>query len=623
MKRLLNSVLLSKINRVKKGVVVICLLIFMSQLVFAQGYKGELPFSKVPVPTQHYQEEYTFDTVLNMAAWTKQKKGLHVSFATTDELFFRREVPELKNEDLVWDATGWRGERLNSQLLVWSPDTIKQLRFKISDLKNASGKIISGNLIKTHLIRYVIANYPYGARDATCGVSEYKTLFLMPDRFAPMTVGADRFDLDGKTVRPVWFSLDVPAAAEPGVYSGIIQLQGENSSAVLSVKIFVQNQTLPSPHNWKHRLDLWQNPWAVARENKLTPWSYEHKDLLKKHLKIYADAGGTYITTYAVHSPWADNSYMIEEGMIDWIKQKNGEWKFDYKIFDEYVQLAMSVGIDRAITLYTPVPWGFRFRYTDEKTGNYVYESWAPGSKKFKTVWNVFLTDLKKHLQQKGWFEKTYLGINENVMEETMAAIKVIKDHSKQWKITYAGDWHPELDSLLDDYCFLYGKESNVDIVKQRTAKGRTTTYYVCCNPPVPNNFLFSPPIEGRWQGWYSAAHGYSGFLRWAYDAWPADPLRDARHPFWPAGDCFLIYPGANSCIRFEKLREGISDYEKIRILKEKAAKTTDKNIQGLVQQLDRHLQIFLAEKDFETKKIIADVEKGRQIVEQLSDLLK
>src|SRR5687767_13536884 len=113
--------------------------------------------------------------------------------------------------------------------------------------------------------------------------------------------------------------------------------------------------------------------------------------------------------------------------MIDWIKLKNGGWKFDYRIFDEYIQLAMSMGIDEAITIYTPVPWGFRFRYLDEQTGNHVHESWAPDSKAFKDFWSIFLTDLKKHLEQKGWFDKTYLGINENALEHTLAAIKVIK----------------------------------------------------------------------------------------------------------------------------------------------------------------------------------------------------
>ena len=175
----------------------------------------------------------------------------------------------------------------------------------------------------------------------------------------------------------------------------------------------------------------------------------------------------------------------------------------------------------------------------------------------------------------------------------------------------------------MDDYCFLYGKESDVDVVKQRAAKGFTTTYYVCCNPPVPNNFVFSPPIEGSWQGWYSVAHGYDGFLRWAYDAWPADPMRDARHELWPAGDCYLVYPGGNSCIRFEKLREGIVDYEKIRILREKAANSTDKDVHDLMQQLDELLKVFLAEKDFVTDKIKGDVDKGRALVDAISDKMQ
>ena len=344
--------------------------------------------------------------------------------------------------------------------------------------------------------------------------------------------------------------------------------------------------------------------------------------MLKKHLALYAGAGGKYITTYAVHSPWADNSYMIEETMIEWTKRKNGSWKFDYNIFDQYVQLAMEAGIDKAITIYTPVPWGNRFRKKKKKTGNYVYEIWEPGSAAFKNSWNAFLSDLRIHLQQKGWLEKTYLGINENTLDQTLATIKVIKAHSKKWKITYAGDWHPELDSLLNDYCFLYSKEPGLTEVRKRSARGFTSTYYICCNPPKPNDFVFSPPIEGRWLGWYTAAHGYDGFLRWAYDAWPADPARDARHTLWPAGDCFVVYPGGNSCVRFEKLREGIVDYEKIKILRQQISQSSNEKIKNMLGVLDEHLQSFYNEHDFNTEKIIADVDKGKKLLEELSDSL-
>lgn len=600
----------------------ICLSLFFFNS-HAQLYKGQVDARHIPAPSQHYRDEYTFDTTVNPAAWATQSKGMHVSFASTDESYFLKEVPELVKETVLSEGTVWKGERLNALVLIWSTDTLQQVRVSFTDLKNKNGKLISKKTIRASMVRYVISNYPYGAKDATCGESHYKNLYLMPDRFESLTEGMDRFELPGKTVRPVWVSLDIPAGTEAGVYNGTIEVRSENHAVILTWKVNVQNQLLPKPGEWKHRLDLWQNPWVVAWKNNLRPWSEEHKVLLKKHLKLYADAGGTFITTYAVHSPWADNSYMIEGGMIDWIKRKDGSWKFDYKIFDQYVELAMSVGINKAITLYTPVPWGFRFRYMDERTGNYIYESWPPDSKLFKDIWHVFLTDLKRHLDQKGWFKITYLGINENEMSQTLSAIRVIKEHSRQWRITYAGDWHPELDSLLDDYCFLYGKESGVDIVKARAAKGRTTTYYVCCNPPVPNNFVYSPPVEGRWISWYTVAHNYDGFLRWAYDAWPADEMRDARHPFWPAGDCFLIYPGGNSCVRFEKLREGIIDFEKIRILRGKAKRSTDQEVYRLLQQLDEHLKVFLAEKGFDTQKLKEDLRKGRELVEKLSDWIK
>jgi hypothetical protein len=557
------------------------------------------------------------DTVVNASAWKAQKSGLHISFGSTDKLYFRREVPAV-NETNSWKASGWKGERLNAVILLWSTDTVEQVRLQLSDLKNNAGAVISKKNGQLQKVNYVISNYPYGAKDATCGESPHKNVYLMPDRFENF----DRFDIPAQTVRPIWVSIDIPETAAAGDYTGTIAVASAKQQSNLLFTIKVLNQVVPKPSAWKHRLDLWQNPWVVAWKNNVKPWSNDHKLLLKNHLKLYADAGGKYITTYAVHSPWSDNSYMIEGGMIDWIKTKSGGWKFDYNIFDQYVQLSMECGIDKAITIYTPIPWGNRFRYLDESNGNYVYPSWSPETTEFKEFWNIFLTDLQKHLQQKGWLEKTYLGINENEMKQTLAAIKVIRAHANKWKITYAGDWHPELDNLLDDYCFLYGKESDVEVVKKRSAKGMTTTYYVCCNPPVPNNFVFSPPVEGRWISWYTAAHGYDGFLRWAYDAWPADPARDARHTLWPAGDCFLVYPGGNSCIRFEKLREGIVDFEKMRILREKAAKSSDAQVRTLLNQLDEHLKIFLAEKDFNTEKITADMEKGKSILEQLSERL-
>src|SRR5687768_5027269 len=126
----------------RKNLLIICIFNLVALFSYSQVYKGQMEYSKIPVPAAHYQQEYTFDTTVNSEAWSTQQKGLNVSFASTDELFFRSEVPEVQ-KSLTWKATGWKGERLNIQVLVWAPDTLNQVRFLLNDLKNGNGKSIS------------------------------------------------------------------------------------------------------------------------------------------------------------------------------------------------------------------------------------------------------------------------------------------------------------------------------------------------------------------------------------------------------------------------------------------------------------------------------------------------
>lgn len=87
----------------------------------------------------------------------------------------------------------------------------------------------------------------------------------------------------------------------------------------------------------------------------------------------------------------------------------------------------------------------------------------------------------------------------------------------------------------------------------------------------------------------------------------------------------FLVYPGANSSIRFEKLREGIVDYEKMRILRALALQSSDKKIRRQVKAFDEHLATFVGDRDYskrdyDQRRITAAVHKGITMLEGLSD---
>ena len=70
--------------------------------------------------------------------------------------------------------------------------------------------------------------------------------------------------------------VDVPRGTVPGTYKGQVEVRAKGKAPqLLNLEIVVQNQLLPYPKDWKYRLDLWQNPWAVAWYNHVEPWSPE------------------------------------------------------------------------------------------------------------------------------------------------------------------------------------------------------------------------------------------------------------------------------------------------------------------------------------------------------------
>nr|MCU0386946.1 DUF4091 domain-containing protein [Flavihumibacter sp.] len=63
------------------------------------------------------------------------------------------------------------------------------------------------------------------------------------------------------------------------------------------------------------------------------------------------------------------------------------------------------------------------------------------------------------------------------------------------------------------------------------------------------------------------------------------------------AGDTYQVYPGPSSSIRFEKLVEGIQDFEKIRILREEWSTTNQQDKLIQLKQLIEKIDIAQLEK--------------------------
>lgn len=461
----------------------------------------------------------------------------------------------------VWKDTVWQNDRVHKQIILWSEsERYDNLTYEVSDLLSGNNRIASSNL-HLRFPSYVMGD------DKALLCDEYRTHATVRVADA-LSEEAVRSLTISEPVK-VWLTVNIPAATMPGEYSGTITVKSDGKvQQTFTVQLLVVNHTLPPVQEWEFHLDLWQFPFqlpslSAGNGKKTVPFSEEYFTLMKPFYQLLADAGQKVITTYI-----KDGTFNKGQTMVKWSQAADGKWNFDYTDFDNYVSNMMSWGIDKQISCFSLVGWNTSIGYSDA-SGEAQTMDLPVGSIEYQAVWNEFLDSFESHLKAKGWFEKAVLYMDEINDDEMRQVVTLIKQHNAEWKIGLAGSGiASDVESSFFDYSTILGYD--------RASANAVATFYSSCSQSIPNTYVTTEnnPAEMIWMAWYAKAKGLKGYLRWAYDYWTkTDPL-DARDGSNTAGDFSLIYRTDNSLsavpvssIRFELLREGIQDYEKMRIL--------------------------------------------------------
>lgn len=509
-------------------------------------------YTELPAPSQDAPSK-----------WSDSSSALRVSFVSIDQRYPKSVEPEIDMNTSNRLVT-WKGETVSAQALLWSSEEVPQVRVQFSDFKN-DDQSLSSDIAEARFVRYVMTDeFAEG-----CG-------YRKPEDFAAslsadVLDNTDCMDIEGQTVRPVWFTLKVPEDAEPGVYHSTVTISSTDSdkeSRELELELEVIDQILPPPSEWAFHLDQWQHPSAVARVDSVEVWSDAHFKAMKPVMQLLADAGQKVITATLNKDPWNVQTYDPYADMIWWTKDDEGTWSYDYTVFDQWVKFMMDLGIKEQINAYSIVPWNNELHYIDEKTRDTITVQADPGTPEFEEMWRPFLKDFSSHLEEKGWLEITNIALDERDPESMDIAFKLIQEVAPGLGVAFADNQrtyqrYPDSYDISVAANHPFDKEDLAD----RKEHKLITTFYIYCGNEFPNQFTFSDPAESTYLGWYALANGFDGFLRWSYNSWVKDPLRDSRFRTWPAGDTYVVYPGGRSSIRFERTREGIQDYEKARIL--------------------------------------------------------
>lgn len=540
----------------------------------------------------------------------------HLVVLKDNERLIDKALPtESQTQDTV-RLRGWRGERVSAQVVAWAQVGM----VKWSGCLDCSAlQAENGGAVLQPRCRYVAETMAHGKPVADVVFAGRLHRECFPGGNRPLAF---------------MVQLDIPADAAPGVYRGVVKLKRAyvpkpygcvSASVEVPVELVVEQGVLPAPRDWHFHLDLWQHPQSIARWHKVAPWSPEHFEAMRPYMTMLAEAGQKVITCTLLDEAWNGQTHDAFPSNIEWIKGKDGTWRYDFSAFDAWVSFMMNdIGITEQISCYTMVPWHMKVRYLDEATGKYGHIKLDVNSPVWEQTWGPFLTAFRAHLQQKGWLHKTCIALDERPDHMARAAKAMVDKYAPELRIVSAVDKPSAFTREVYDLSPIITHADTVmgDLLAERKAQGKKTTVYVCLHPQKPNTFTFSPPAEADWIGLFVAANGLDGFLRWAYNSWNEDPCQCTDFGKWPSGDCFLVYPGAHSSVRFEHLRDGIEDAEKIRILRERAAALGTPEAQAAIDTLNRELlQLFTVPRS-KGNTHGDDVRRARELISEATEIL-
>ncbi|HXS55074.1 MAG TPA: glycoside hydrolase domain-containing protein [Hanamia sp.] len=575
--------------------------------LFGQGIVAQdLSYSK---PGSTYYKELPNPVMTNLAEWSKVSKNINVSYGSDNIRYPKEKVPAVSKRS-NWNTKAWKGEKVHTQILLWSKVNIPAVSFEVSDLISKKGSRISSKNVKPAFVRYVMSDEFDTIKTCSQGPSSKYDSSLVSD---PIDI-VDQLPVEANTVQPLWLTVEVPSDIPAGKYSGTVTIQADKKFS-LKIAVEVLNRTLPPPAEWKYDFDIWQYPAPVARIHDVPLWSDDHFELMRGYYTYLASAGQKVISANIIEQPWGlDHVHFDDPSLVKWTKKKDGKWDYDFSMFDKYVSFVMSCGITQRINCYSMITWDLGFIYYDEATGKNKTDTLKPATEAYTAFWEPMLKKFTSHLKEKGWFDKATVAMDERPIESMQAVIALLKKIDPQWKIALAGDtYHPEIENDIYDYCLASYLSFDEDVLKRRKAQGKPTTFYTACPEEYPNGYTFSPPAENAWLAWHASRKGLTGYLFWAFNTWVANPLQDARWRRYAAGMLFQFYPGPRTSIRFEKLIEGIQDFEKVRILREqftKEGKTEN------LKKIDKMLAAFELEK-LKTIPAAEMVTKARNILNQ------
>ncbi len=476
---------------------------------------------------------------------------------------FKEDLPQ-PSLDVVRAAAA-RNEYEPIQLVLWSDRPRRNVRVSVSSLCKDGVPLPD---VQIDRVGYVPVDVP-----SSYYRSELPAHYRLVPRGVPRTDGwagdwpdplppCRPFDLSAGQAQPIWLTVHVPKETPAGVYEGNLTIEADGGV----------RREIPV------RFEVW--PFDLPDRPSLRV-TY---DLRRGHRSPFGDG------SIAEYRKWYEllARRRISPGLLPppQFRYDDGKVTMDTERFDA----AARICIDelKMNVFYSPhVFYTFGWAYTPRNVMGH-----EPFTEEYKQALSACYRAYLDHLKRHGWYDECVNYISDephDTHDHVIEQMKKVCDlyHAVDANVPlYASTWRhvPQWNGYLDIWgvgqygCF------PVDQMKRRQAAGETLWFTCDGQQALDTPYLATE----RLMPYYCYKYGVKGYEFWGVSWWTYDPWErgwhtfirqssDGKDYFWvryPNGDGYLTYPGEAvgldrpvSSLRLEQAREGIEDYEYMRIL--------------------------------------------------------
>jgi len=453
------------------------------------------------------------------------------------------------------DAARDEGESFQV-VVIPSQNDLHNVKVTVDALSGPQGQLP----VRWHRVEYVKTGNP-----------SYKVEYVgwWPDPLMPSAP----FDVPAERVQPLWFTIDVPPDAKPGVYHGTVAVETTNCSKSIPITMRVRNIILPRPGTLALPFGLYKGTLSKWYGQDIDIATYaQWCEFLGKYRITPKNIGYEFVQRSIKKLPSGEK---VLEVNMDALQQTVG------KLADKY---------------FAPHSYGL---YRLPSAPHYLKGPEAQRSNWDATAISKPVITYFNEWKKQGFPDEVYIyGVDEPVGDDFLTflntAYQQIKESVPQGKIMQTiGGTAPQLAGLVDIWC---PKTTAVrkNFYKERRKAGDVLWNYICVSPvpPCANFFIDEPAIDHRILFWQTKKVQATGLLYWSttwYNSITAPASGEPAFPDVPMdmrqqelftnnwvsvnGDGLLIYPGKETTplpsIRLEVIRDGVEDYEYITLLEQ------------------------------------------------------